>query len=387
MDKDSFLSVIVPVYNVEKYLRQCVDSIINQTFKNLEIILIDDGSTDGSGAICDEYALRDERIVVVHQKNQGLSKVRFEGVKKASHEYVTFVDSDDWIAENMYEVLFSKISGKNIDLISCGCVRYWNENKKLQDRCVYFPEGKYGRDLIAKEIIPYMLYDERLDRWALDPSLCMKLFRKELLLTILEKSGKYRFYYGEDTAVIFLYMLKVRNVIVTHEYFYFHRRRGEGDISPYFRDFLFLDRLYEVYKFLCNEFSKSEYKTVLIKQLECFFVKSSNYALKKYGINLGKQKNYVFPFDKVKKNSTIVLYGAGTVGTQYYEQVNQLGYCSIICWVDRNYQNCKSKNVEAIEKILSIQFDYVVIANANETSRNEIVKNLEALGVDRKYII
>ncbi|HJA50079.1 MAG TPA: glycosyltransferase, partial [Candidatus Fusicatenibacter intestinipullorum] len=91
------ISVIIPVYNVEKYLKRCLDSVINQTYKNLEIILIDDGSTDNSGKICDEYAQKDERIIVIHKENGGVSSARNKGLDICIGDYISFIDSDDWI--------------------------------------------------------------------------------------------------------------------------------------------------------------------------------------------------------------------------------------------------------------------------------------------------
>lgn len=113
------ISVIIPVYKVEKFLPKCLDSIIGQTYKNLEIILIDDGSTDNSGKICDEYALKDTRIRVVHQKNQGLPLARNAGLKIAHGEYIAFVDSDDYIELDMYEYLWKLISKQNADVAMC----------------------------------------------------------------------------------------------------------------------------------------------------------------------------------------------------------------------------------------------------------------------------
>lgn len=99
------ISVIVPMYNVELYLRKCLDSIVNQTYKNIEILIIDDGSTDNSGMICDEYAQKDDRIKVFHTENQGLSSARNLGLDEATGDWVGFVDSDDWIDDDMYDVL------------------------------------------------------------------------------------------------------------------------------------------------------------------------------------------------------------------------------------------------------------------------------------------
>ena len=112
-----YLSVIVPIYNSEKYLKRCVDSIVNQELKEIEIILVNDGSTDSSGSICDEYAKIDDRIKVIHKENEGKLMARYSGVKEAQCEYITFVDSDDWIEANCYN-LFVKQMNAHIDMIA-----------------------------------------------------------------------------------------------------------------------------------------------------------------------------------------------------------------------------------------------------------------------------
>ena len=103
------ISVIVPIYNVEKYLEKCLESIINQTFINLEIILINDGSTDFSGSICEKYKNKDNRIILIHKKNEGLSAARNKGLSIATGDYISFVDSDDFLDLNMYEILYKKM--------------------------------------------------------------------------------------------------------------------------------------------------------------------------------------------------------------------------------------------------------------------------------------
>ena len=112
------VSIIVPVYKVESYLPQCIESIINQTYPNLEIILIDDGSPDACGKICDEYAKQDKRIKVFHKQNGGLSDARNYGVARASGEYLSFVDSDDWIEPDMFEVLVKVADDNKADLVN-----------------------------------------------------------------------------------------------------------------------------------------------------------------------------------------------------------------------------------------------------------------------------
>ena len=120
----SEISIIVPVYKVERYLVRCIDSILNQTFRDLEVILIDDGSSDHSSEICDDYSRKDNRIIVIHQKNKGVSAARNAGLDLAKGEYIGFVDSDDWVEPNMYEGLFNYIKSKEVDISICGINRY-----------------------------------------------------------------------------------------------------------------------------------------------------------------------------------------------------------------------------------------------------------------------
>ena len=125
---DDKISVIVPIYNVEKYLRQCLDSIVGQTYKNLEILLIDDGSPDNCSAICDEYAAKDARIVVKHKSNAGLSAAWNDGLSMASGDWVAFVDSDDWLDTDYFEKLLRTSGADMADIIQSGGY-YWEENR------------------------------------------------------------------------------------------------------------------------------------------------------------------------------------------------------------------------------------------------------------------
>ncbi len=132
---EPLISVIVPVYKVEPYIRQSIDSIVNQTYRNLEIILVDDGSPDICGSICDEYAAKDTRIKVFHKENGGLSDARNYGIARANGDYLSFVDSDDWIEPDMYEALVNVAEGNNVDIVTCGI---YNEhpNRTVADSVV-----------------------------------------------------------------------------------------------------------------------------------------------------------------------------------------------------------------------------------------------------------
>lgn len=123
------ISVIVPIYNVEKYLARCVDSIVNQTYKNLEIILVDDGSPDLCPQMCNDYAEKDSRIKVVHKKNGGLSDARNAGMAVATGEYISFIDSDDYVSDDFFECLLDVMNKENSDIAECSVVKFYDDNR------------------------------------------------------------------------------------------------------------------------------------------------------------------------------------------------------------------------------------------------------------------
>jgi glycosyltransferase involved in cell wall biosynthesis len=178
---NDLISIIIPVYNMEKYLDRCVHSVLNQTYENLEIILVDDGSTDNSPNMCDNYALKDSRIKVVHKENGGLSDARNAGLRIATGDYIGYVDSDDWIEPNMYECMYKACAGNNAQLAVC---RYFRE---YDDKTVDDGTSKveiFSRDEILRIYITdkegYMVYN----------SVWSKLFKRELVEGMLFPKGK-----------------------------------------------------------------------------------------------------------------------------------------------------------------------------------------------------
>ena len=146
------ISVIVPVYKAEKFLATCIESILNQTYCNLEIILVDDGSPDSCGKICEKYALSDSRVKVVHQKNAGVAAARNVGLDLAEGDYVTFVDSDDYIQPQMYEKMIRCAEHNHCDLVMCDCIRYIRMEEKLFILKI-FVAGYMRRNNCIKNII------------------------------------------------------------------------------------------------------------------------------------------------------------------------------------------------------------------------------------------
>lgn len=153
------ISVIIPIYNVpEKNLKQCILSVQKQTFKNIEILLVDDGSSDLSGKICDEFALNDNRIIVIHQENKGLSGARNTGVKNAKGKWFTFIDGDDFIEEACLETAYELAEKKNVDLVMWGTIRDFNGNKLIPYNYDYFVDGKVYEGNEIKHIRELLLH-------------------------------------------------------------------------------------------------------------------------------------------------------------------------------------------------------------------------------------
>lgn len=224
------LSVIVPVYNTEKYLRECIDSILAQTFTDFELILVNDGSTDGSGAICDEYAKKDERIQVIHQQNGGITVARKSGVHVARGEYVTFVDSDDWINREMYATMLDGGQEATSDVVICGMLM--ETSKGILPRREIVKAGFYDKNQMQKDVYPIMLFDFAHGTPAINPSLCNKLFKKQLLGNIIEQVSD-GITYGEDALCTYSCLLDADKICITDRNMYHYRNHSESACNTY----------------------------------------------------------------------------------------------------------------------------------------------------------
>lgn len=386
MDKE-LLTVIVPVYNVEKYLSKCIESIERQTYKQLEIILVDDGSTDSSKNICDAFAAKDARIKVIHKENGGLISARYTGLMHATADYIAFVDSDDWIMCEMYDELMAIMLREKVDLVTSGCIRYWDEDDWFVSIDKLIDSQFYDKKQVKDKIVPKMLWCKELDGWALDPSLCTKIFKKEILQKIYYSLRKETFYFGEDTAVIYPFMLEANSVYATNNTFYYHRRRKRNTASTFIGEESFFEQLYQLYLYLKRIFIQSDCKDIMLHQLDHFYMKSVCLKKRIYGNDEPVTYKYLFPFDKVTKGSQIVLYGAGKVGHQYFDQIKCLGYCDIVMWVDKNYLDYSEDDIVSVSSIKQVNYDYIVIANASESTVEIIKKELNLIDVlDEKIV-
>lgn len=233
------ISIIVPVYNVEKYMNKCINSILKQTFKDFELILVDDGSTDHSGKICDDFEKMDSRIRVIHKKNGGLSSARNIGISNAHGDYLGFVDSDDYIAPDMYEVLYKNLIRENADISACGRYEcYAGKKFKITE--------SYYKVLAVQEAVEFILKGKNAGVSAWD-----KLYKKEVFNSICYPEGKIH----EDAFVIILILMACKRVVFTSEQKYYYCCRADSittkpftkrnfDLIEAYRKNLFIVRTY-----------------------------------------------------------------------------------------------------------------------------------------------
>lgn len=213
------ISVIVPIYNVEKYLKRCVDSILSQTYKNLEILLIDDGSPDACGMICDQYAKKDFRIKVIHKKNGGLSDARNAGLEMASGDYITCIDSDDWISNYYVSNLYKAIVKDDADVSISGFVCAYEDKMEQLNKVLTVDTLETYKCLSSHDCIERMLYQNEVEvsAWG-------KLYKKHIIQDLRYPVGKLY----EDIPVTYECMKQSKKVAVVNniDYFYFQRKNS-----------------------------------------------------------------------------------------------------------------------------------------------------------------
>lgn len=260
------VSVIIPVYNAEKYLRECIDSVIKQSYKNIEIVLIDDGSTDGSSGICDEYAARDSRICVIHQENGGLSAARNTGIERCTGEYLLFIDSDDIIHSEMIKCLYEVMISMGADLSFCK-YRTFHDSREIGmseiARC--HTESMSGREAVGR------IYSRECADYIIA---CSKLYKRSCFDELRFPLGKKH----EDEFITYriLYPLK-KCIFIKDEMYYYRMQNNSITHSRNIRHYLdVLEALEQRLEFFIQKKDRELYDLTL-KEYELYLIKTINY--------------------------------------------------------------------------------------------------------------
>ena len=250
--KNPLISVIVPIYNVEKYLDRCIYSIKQQTYKNIEVILVDDGSPDNCGNMCDEYVKQDSRFRVIHKQNEGLGFARNSGLDIARGEYVVFIDSDDFVKEEYIEKMYSEIKNKNVDTVVCGICKYYNKDriirKNFVDKVVY-----YENDEIIQNVLLAMIgaNPEDTSDTPISVSVWHELYSMEIIRKHNIRFHSEREFISEDIIFQIDYFKYSKKVAVIPDTLYYYFCAQEDSLSTKYRDNRFAEE-----KILLNEIQR-----------------------------------------------------------------------------------------------------------------------------------
>lgn len=372
MDK---ISIIVPVYNAEKFLPICLDSIVSQTYKNLQIILVDDGSTDKSSKICDTYAEADSRILTIHQENHGAVYARNIGIENAEGEYIAFADADDWLESNMIERLYKSLMINDADVSMCG--RREDTGSTSISVNHGFLVGYYDKNKMIEEIYPNMIVNTSFFQWGIFPGLWDKLFKKELLKR-MHADVDIRITMGDDALCIYPYLLKANSIYILDECLYHYRQtptsmvHQQGDSAKERERFQLLyhegNRLFKKYADIYD--LREQWKEyVLFLMLPRADILYENM----------EQLPYLYPYPHVKKGSRIILYGAGLYGQRLYSWIQRTGFCEVVALVDRNWEELRRQGIpaEAPDMIETLQYEHIVITCSFARTRKAIYDYLK----------
>lgn len=382
---EELISVIVPVYNVEAYIEECLDSLSGQTYKNLEFILVDDGSTDTSGKHCDAYAAKDPRFLVIHQDNKGVLAAKTAGIEKAKGSFIGFVDSDDWIAEDTYEKLYDRLLTDGAEIAVCQkyiCNEYSGSGYA---EISVLEEGPYSGSRLEK-IWENLFFQKDYLGEGVSLNLCDKLFKRELILQNYRKVDT-RLHYFEDISLALFCILKARCISVCSEALYYYRQRSNSLCHSI--DSAYLEQVNIFYQQMYP--AVVQYSDKILPRFCAYITDRALHGLNdKMGLNLKQGiPCYLPPFGRILFSDRVVLYGAGEVGKSYYRmfQIARAGQPAL--WVDRQYAYLQSIGmpVNPVSSLEHELFDKILIAVKFRKNADAIRDDLIKMGIPSEKIV
>lgn len=373
------LSIVVPIYNTELYLNTCLRSIIAQNFSDMEILLIDDGSTDGSSRICQEFASQDKHITYIRQKNAGANAARRTGLENACGDFIMFVDSDDWIDDGMAEFLIDQIG--DADMVTTG-VHYEAGPEMMVEYPDKYPEGEYGgRD--KEYLLKTMLYDADSDALQrLTPWIWNKLYRTEIVRQIF-RTTDCDIDFAEDAAFLYNYLIISGSVRICHQSFYHYRYRTDSMFhggNPHM-----LSDINKAYLALLPAFEKHPLRDSLISQLQRWVTVTAVMAVNG-GMGFTSKiqiPEFLLDTDGLT-DKKIVLYGAGKAGKDYFGQLTKMGY-NVVLWVDSN--KSEMEYVKQPRAILETEYDVILLAVSRPEYAESIKQSLKDIGIGEEKVM
>jgi len=386
MKSSAEISIIVPIYNVDPYLYKCLTSIVNQSYKNIEIILVNDGSTDHSLNICKYFKTIDSRIILKNKKNnQGLVAARKSGIKLATGKYAIYIDGDDWIANDYIEKLISLSKEQGVDAVFPGHIREFFGTEKIITNNVKC--GFYDKNNIKKSILPKMISYGNFFSHGITTYSWGKLFLKDQLKNFQIKIPN-EIVMGEDAALTFSILPTLDSVYISSIAGYYYRQRP-GSIVKFSTDYkVEAKKLSSLFQFLKKTLSKYPKDYDIDYQLANYVYALSLIRIGSKSFEEGNGMPELLIKQNFHKNAKLCLYSSGSFGQQIYNNLIESNSIEISAWVDEDYkesQMCGLK-VSSVEEILNFNFDYVFIAALDPLLVKKASKKLVSLGVSKEII-
>jgi len=375
------VSVVIPIYNSEIFLDKCIQSVINQSYKNLEIILVNDGSIDSSKEICDNYSSIDSRIKTIHKNNGGLVSSRKTGLKAATGEYVLYIDGDDWIELNLIENYINQVLKYDADVvISSHIINLEGREDILMN---FLPSGVYDKNKLLSIIYPKMLYTGKFSQFGIFSYSWGKLYRKEILLENQLKVDE-SITIGEDALCLYPTLLDANTLVILEQPGYHYRQRADSLIKTLRK--IEVSKMQKVYDDLKNIFFNKGVLDIMLPQLQ-------HYLLSLLMINT-EGPNYSdgipsYPFNQIKPGDNLIIYGGGTFGQHMYKKIINSKKYNILAWIDEKHKHYFKLNlpVTGFERIKHVKYDNILIALIDENNSHQAYLKLIKHGVDPNKII
>ncbi len=376
------VSIIIPIYNKEPYLNHCFQSILEQSYENIEIILVDDGSIDDSGKLCKKIASENSKFTYIYQENKGQTLARMRGLEAARSEYIAYIDADDWIDEKYISTLMNAINedGK-LDLVSSGII-YEDGNKgRIQKDGI--PSGIY-ENLQLEEIRGKVIYNEDSNGQGITHSMSGKVFKKALLKKAFAAVNP-KITIFEDGVAIFSYIGITKKIKVLNYVGYHYMQYSDSSIHT-----IGEDKLYSV-SLLKENYIEIAKKLNIYENVKKEIAKHISFT---YAMVLGREMGleyvdqYIIPKFMIEKDTSVVIYGAGERGIQFEKQIRRYRSIKLVGWIDRNYrEKRKELGIQSPQDICQIKYDYLVVAIENMEVVHDVIKKLMEIGVPYEKII
>lgn len=378
------ISVIVPIYNLDAYLYQCVSSIVAQTYKNLEIILVDDGSTDNALEICEYFRKSDSRIKVIAKSNGGLVSARKAGLNASIGKYVFYVDGDDWINSDCIEQYYKLATAHDTDIVIGGYRREFLGNFVTIRNSI--SSGYYNRSRIESEVIPYMISHGKFFNHGLKTYSWGKLYKRSAILD-LQNQVPDEVMIAEDAALVYPAIYHSKAIYIADIALCNYRQRPNSILKSTSFDNREIGRIAAAFQYLANVLDINNSQYGIKQQLQAYFAAIVTIRSGGFFSSIELYEKFSI-FGAIPRGARLALYNSGSFGQHVYKHLQDNGIFKLEGWFDRDYKenNILKMPVKNPEDIYSSEFDFLIIPSFDSALHAEVDALFAVQGLDRTKI-